>query len=92
MGKDEVQLVNEMIEGVTALIEWEKELEWEKVEETAEAECHTGQVPAQVAQAAVQGQMSVVAALGAWREPWRQGWREPWRIDWRRPWQGSVRT
>merc|ERR1712232_153273 len=27
MGKDEVQLVNEMIDGVTALIEWEKELE-----------------------------------------------------------------
>merc|ERR1712137_354083 len=27
MGKDEVQLVNEMIEGVTALIKWEKELE-----------------------------------------------------------------
>merc|ERR1712232_190998 len=27
MGKDEVQLVNEMIKGVTALIEWEKELE-----------------------------------------------------------------
>jgi len=27
MGKDEVQLVNEMIEGVKALIEWEKELE-----------------------------------------------------------------
>merc|ERR1719197_363310 len=26
MGKDEVQLVNEMIDGVTALIEWEKEL------------------------------------------------------------------
>merc|ERR1712066_947195 len=27
MGKDEVRLVNEMIDGVTALIEWEKELE-----------------------------------------------------------------
>jgi creatine kinase len=27
MGKDEVQLVNEMIDGVTALIQWEKELE-----------------------------------------------------------------
>jgi creatine kinase len=27
MGKDEVKLVNEMIEGVTALIAWEKELE-----------------------------------------------------------------
>merc|ERR1711974_31485 len=27
MGKDEVQLVNEMIEGVTALIRWEKELD-----------------------------------------------------------------
>merc|ERR1712151_969014 len=27
MGKDEVQLVNEMIDGVTALIQWEKELD-----------------------------------------------------------------
>merc|ERR1712048_1011122 len=27
MGKDEVQLVNEMIQGVTELIKWEKELE-----------------------------------------------------------------
>ena len=26
MGKDEVQLVNEMIDGVVALIKWEKEL------------------------------------------------------------------
>merc|ERR1712130_262884 len=32
MGKDEVQLVNEMIKGVTELIDWEKELE--KLERT----------------------------------------------------------
>merc|ERR1712226_1429522 len=30
MGKDEVQLVNEMISGVTELINWEKELEGKK--------------------------------------------------------------
>merc|ERR1711957_437463 len=32
MGKDEVQLVNEMIQGVTDLIEWEKKLEAEAAE------------------------------------------------------------
>merc|ERR1711993_224880 len=32
MGKDEVQLVNEMIQGVADLVAWEKELEKEELE------------------------------------------------------------